>query len=80
MRLLYHGHLHLAMREWYLYFSASRNPYDTTERMQWEWKQAKFDWTNGMWMKQFPVSVSVFEETLSSLIPLCWMDIIFSWS
>ncbi|RMX38549.1 hypothetical protein pdam_00010221 [Pocillopora damicornis] len=47
MRLLYHGHLHLAMREWYLYFSASRNPYDTTERMQWEWKQAKFDWTNG---------------------------------
>lgn len=48
MRLLYHGHLHLAMREWYLYFSASRNPYDTTERMQWEWKQAKFDWTNGM--------------------------------
>ncbi|XP_078363340.1 bridge-like lipid transfer protein family member 2 isoform X2 [Oculina patagonica] len=47
MRLLYHGHLHLAINEWYLYFSASKNPYDTTERMQWEWRQAKFDWTNG---------------------------------
>ena len=47
MRLLYHGRLHLAIDEWYLYFSASRNPYDTTERMQWEWRQAKFDWTNG---------------------------------
>ncbi|XP_020627121.1 protein KIAA0100-like isoform X2 [Orbicella faveolata] len=47
IRLLYHGRVHLAINEWYLYFSASRNPYDTTERMQWEWRQAKFDWTNG---------------------------------
>ena len=38
----------MAINEWYWYFSASRNPYDVTERMQWEWRQASFDWTNGM--------------------------------
>ena len=38
----------MAINEWYWYFSASRDPYDTTERMQWEWKQANFDWTNGI--------------------------------
>ena len=48
MRLLYHGRLQMAINEWYWYFSASRNPYDVTERMQWEWRQASFDWTNGM--------------------------------
>ena len=47
MRLLYHGRLQMAINEWYWYLSASRNPYDTTERMQWEWRQANFDWTNG---------------------------------
>lgn len=48
VRLLYHGRLQMAINEWYWYFSASRNPYDVTERMQWEWRQASFDWTNGM--------------------------------
>ncbi|XP_015752770.1 PREDICTED: protein KIAA0100-like [Acropora digitifera] len=47
IRLLYHGRLQMAIKEWNWYLSASRNPYDTRERMQWEWRQANFDWTNG---------------------------------
>lgn len=46
-RLLLHGRLHMAMKEWNKYFSATRNPYETTERMEMEWRNVDLEWTNG---------------------------------
>ena len=58
----------MAINEWYWYFSASRDPYDTTERMQWEWKQANFDWTNGIVCGFF----SVYLRKLFTLAKVVW--------
>ncbi|EDO41905.1 predicted protein, partial [Nematostella vectensis] len=47
VRLLMHGRLHLVVKEWLMYFSATRNPYDITERLEVDWTNCDILWTNG---------------------------------
>ena len=47
MRLLLHGRLSMNIKEWQLKWRATRNPYDKSEQLVIEWRNVKFDWTNG---------------------------------
>ena len=47
MRLLLHGRLQMNIKEWQLNWRATRNPSDKSEKLEVEWRDVKFDWTNG---------------------------------
>lgn len=47
MRLLLHGRLSMNINEWQLNWRATRNPYDKSEQLEIEWKNVRFEWTNG---------------------------------
>jgi len=36
------------IKEWLMFFSAARNPYERTERMEVDWLDVDLQWTNGM--------------------------------
>ena len=46
-RLLLHGRLTLSVERMTLLLHASRDPYNTTEEMEFRWTDLSFDWTNG---------------------------------
>ena len=35
------------IKEWQLNWRATRNPYDKSEQLEVEWRNVRFDWTNG---------------------------------
>ena len=35
------------IEEWRLNWRATRNPYDKSENLEVEWRNVRFDWTNG---------------------------------
>lgn len=47
IRLLLHGRLHMDIKKWLMFFSATRNPYNTTERLELDWMNVDLLWTNG---------------------------------
>lgn len=47
IRLLYHGRLVMSVEQVNLYWLAMKNPYHTTELLDWEWKNFYMDWQNG---------------------------------
>jgi hypothetical protein len=51
MRLLIHGRLAMNIEQTTWLYHASLNPYNTTEFMDWSWKNFAFDWTNGIMCK-----------------------------
>ena len=47
MRLLYHGRLTASVQQCNMLWLATRDPYNITECLDWEWKDVYLDWTNG---------------------------------
>lgn len=47
IRLLYHGRLVASIEQMNLYWLAMKNPYQTTELLDWEWRNFYMDWQNG---------------------------------
>ncbi len=47
MRLLFHGRLTASVQQCNMLWLATTDPHNTTECLDWEWKNIYLDWTNG---------------------------------
>ena len=46
-RLLFHGRLTVSLEQCNMLWLTTKDPYNTTEQLDWEWRNIYLDWTNG---------------------------------
>ncbi|XP_071848291.1 bridge-like lipid transfer protein family member 2 isoform X2 [Apostichopus japonicus] len=59
IRHLYHGRLVASVEQMNLYWLAMKNPYQTTELLDWEWKNCYIDWQNAHFLIKSDLDIFV---------------------